>query len=467
MKNFTFRSFILCISFFFLAGSLQSQQTLTQINGWNAYVHLPANYNNTTITYPTIIFFPGIGEIGTNPSAVITYGPGAYITQGWNGNIVVNGNTVEFIVISLQPPTAWPNEIAIDQKIQTIKSLYRVNPNKLYLTGLSMGGWCGTTYVTGDPYGGPYTYASQIAAVVEVEGVKPDDNAPYSNLFDNFANSGGKLLGFEQINDNRDIPTRVNRMNATVPNSGIYVQTNFGGGGHCCWSQFYGGQGVQPGIFSLGGINQNLYQWIARQFLGGTLPSSLISFAGYKEGNSNKLRWTTASEINNSGFEVQRSSDGINYTPIDFVNSQALGGNSTTELNYSYTDNNVTGNRQYYRLRQVDFDNHSKFSNIVWIKGDKSVILKIDGLFPNPANTLVNVLIDAPNKDQITLVVTDMAGRTMIQQLVSIETGSNMIAVDISRLTNGTYMVKMVCGSESNCEASSNSFGSSIISVLK
>ncbi len=268
MNNFTFRSFFLCSAFFFLAGSIQSQQTLTQINGWNAYVHLPANYSSTTITYPTIIFFPGIGEVGTNASAVIANGPGAYITQGWNGNVVIDGNTVEFIVISLQPSAAWPNEIALNQKIQTIKSLYRVNTNKLYLTGLSMGGWCSSTFVTGDPYGGPYTYASQIAAVVEVEGVKPDDNQPYPNLFDNFALSGGKLLGFEQINDGRDVPTRVNRMNATVPNSAIYVQTNFGGGGHCCWAQFYGGQGTQPGIFSLGGVNQNLYQWLARQSLG-------------------------------------------------------------------------------------------------------------------------------------------------------------------------------------------------------
>jgi hypothetical protein len=290
MKNFIFKSIILCATFFCLAGSLRSQQTLTQINGWNAYVHLPANYNSTTITYPTIIFFPGIGEIGTNPAALIAHGPGAYITQGWNGNVVIDGNTVEFIVISIQPPAGYPNEITINQKIQTVKSTYRVNLNKLYLTGLSHGGWCGTTYVTGDPFGGPYTYASQIAAVVEVQGMRPDDNQPYSALFDNFAGSGGKLLGFEQINDNRDIQTRVNRMNATVPNSGIYVQTSFGSGGHCCWNEFYGGQGKQPGIFSLGGVNQNLYQWMARQSrAGGPLPVSLNSFSGYKEGSSNKL----------------------------------------------------------------------------------------------------------------------------------------------------------------------------------
>jgi hypothetical protein len=253
-------------------------QTLTQIGGWNAYVHLPANYNSTTTTYPTIIFFPGLGEVGTSASAVIANGPGAYITQGWNGNVTVDGSTVEFIVISLQPPAAYPTETIINQRIQTIKSLYRVDPKRLHLTGLSHGGWCSTTFVTGDPLAGPYTYASQIASVVEVQGVTPDDNKPYPDLFDNFVKSGGKFLGFEQRLDNRGMPTRVNRMNTTVPGSAIYFQTNFGtgtqAGSHCCWEQFYGGRGVLPFNFTYGGITQNIYQWMARQSLktGTTIP---------------------------------------------------------------------------------------------------------------------------------------------------------------------------------------------------
>jgi hypothetical protein len=247
--------------------SSRAQQTLVQIGGWNAYVHLPDDYSTTTKNYPTIIFFPGIGEIGTNASLVISNGPGAYITQGWNGNVNIDGSTVKFIVISLQPSDAYPVEYTMNQKIQLIKGMYRVDSNRLYLTGLSHGGWCSSTFVTGDPYGGPYTYASQIAAVVTVEGMIPDDNSPYPNLFDNFAHVGGKYLGFEQINDGRDTRTVVDRMNSTVPGSGIYVQTNFGGGGHCCWASFYGGQGTLPGIWSLGGISQNLYEWLARQSL--------------------------------------------------------------------------------------------------------------------------------------------------------------------------------------------------------
>ncbi|MEO8569832.1 MAG: PKD domain-containing protein, partial [Ginsengibacter sp.] len=242
-----------------------AQQSLIDVDGWNAYVHVPWDYYaNPNAEYPTIIFFPGTGEVGSNASLVIQNGPGAYISQGWNGNVKIGADSVKFIVISLQPSSLWPNEAYIDTRIQTLKKLYRIDNQRLHLTGLSMGGWCGTTYVTADKYGGPYTHAGQIATVVEVEGVRPDDNQPYPNLFDNFANSGGRLLGFEQINDGRDIKTRVDRMNYTKSNSGIFVSTSYGSGGHCCWEEFYGGNGNTPNNFMLDGINQNIYQWMAR-----------------------------------------------------------------------------------------------------------------------------------------------------------------------------------------------------------
>ena len=190
--------------------------------------------------------------------------------------------------------------------------------------------------------------------------------------------------------------------------------------------------------------------------IGKALPVNIISFSGYKSGSVNKLQWTTSSEQNNMGFDVQRSLNGINYTSIGFVNSLALGGNSATSLNYNFTDNTVAGDKQYYRLRQVDMDNHSRFSNVVFIKGDKPTTLTIGGLFPNPANSVVNVLIAAPGTDRVTVLVTDIAGRTVAKQLVNVETGNNTIPVDISGLSNGTYMVKLVCSN--NCETAVGKF---------
>lgn len=351
---------LMCI-FLCLIGQAFSQQTLTQINGWNAYVHLPASYNGNSNTYPTIIFFPGLGEVGTNASAVISNGPGAYIAQGWNGNVIVNGNTTEFIVISLQTPTAYPGESTINTRIQTIKSQYRVNPNKLYLTGLSHGGWCSSTFVSGDPYGGPYTYASQIAAVVTVEGVIPDDNTPYPNLFDNYANAGGRYLGFEQVNDGRDTRTVVNRMNATRANSAIYVSTNFGGGGHCCWSSFYGGGGAAPTNFVLDGVSQNLYQWLARQSFGGTVtPPANQSPVANAGGDKVITLPTSSTSLTGSGTDSDGSVSAYLWTKI----SGPAAGVITNSTSATATVSGLTQGVYQYQLKVTDDDGATATDNI-------------------------------------------------------------------------------------------------------
>jgi hypothetical protein len=181
-----------------------------------------------------------------------------------------------------------------------------------------------------------------------------------------------------------------------------------------------------------------------------TLPASLLNFSGYKSGAKNSLRWTTASESNNLGFDVQRSIDGINYSSIGFVNSKALNGNSSSNITYTFDDNSPIGKKQYYRLNQKDIDGRSKISNIVTITGDKPVTLGIGGLFPNPAQTKVSVIIDAPARQDVTLMVTDMSGKTVKQQIVNVEIGSNTVPVDISTLAQGSYLIKAVCKS-SDC----------------
>lgn len=181
-------------------------------------------------------------------------------------------------------------------------------------------------------------------------------------------------------------------------------------------------------------------------------PVELFSFAGRKEETKNVLRWATASENNNRGFEVQYSKDGINYSVLDFVPSLAQGGFSASQLNYTFTDINPSGVKHYYRLRQLDYDGRSKFSSIVMIRGNKPLSLAIGGIFPNPANgSLVNVIIDAPKQDRVTLVVTDFSGRIVKQKAANVESGSNTIPVDISNISKGNYFVKLIC--TENCES--------------
>lgn len=182
-----------------------------------------------------------------------------------------------------------------------------------------------------------------------------------------------------------------------------------------------------------------------------TLPVNFVSFSGYREGSRNLLRWTTATESNNRGFEVQRSTDGINYSAIGFVNTQASGGNSTDQLSYTFIDHAPAGLKQYYRLKQEDWSGTGKLSNIVLIRGSKPSSLSVEAIFPNPARSNVNLLLAAPVSDQVTIVLNDALGRTVMQRVVRLEPGSNTIPLDVSGLQSGSYFVRMVCSD--GCEA--------------
>ena len=173
------------------------------------------------------------------------------------------------------------------------------------------------------------------------------------------------------------------------------------------------------------------------------LPVSLLSFSGYKDGFRNQLRWVTASELNNSGFEVQRSTDGQNYEPIGFVNSLAVGGNSQTQLKYNFTDANPNGLKQYYRLKQMDIDGRSTLSNILLIQGDKPSAFEIASVYPNPSRGQVTVLLNAPDNKSVTIRLIDLGGRVLQTRQVNVLAGNNSIPFDISNLAKGQYLISV------------------------
>jgi hypothetical protein len=308
------------------------QQTLVNIVGWNAWVHLPSTYNSTNNYYPTIVFFPGLGEVGTDANALKSNGPSAYIEQGWNGNVLSNNSLVEFIVISLQPPAAYPRPVAVKTRIDTLISKYRIDVTRLNMTGLSHGGWVSNILATYKPTANDYSYMKLVRSIVDVEGVQPNDvydaTSPYPYRFTEYANYGGKELGFEQKYDDRDIQTLVNAMNAGISGSGIYTQTNFGNGGHCCWSSFYGGQGTQPTTFNLNGNNWTIYDWLANINKITLTPVNLIYFKISHNYTDNTFTWRVENESDIAYYAIEESDDGVNYKEI--TRTAATGGPNYT-----------------------------------------------------------------------------------------------------------------------------------------
>lgn len=175
----------------------------------------------------------------------------------------------------------------------------------------------------------------------------------------------------------------------------------------------------------------------------GTLPVSLLSFSGYKDGIRNQLRWVTSSEINNRGFQVERSSDGQSYQSIGFVNSLAIGGNSQTLLKYSFSDAQPAGVKQYYRLKQTDIDGRNTLSNILLIQGEKPTAFEIASVFPNPTRGQITMLLSAPTNETVNIRVMDLAGRILETRQVNVLTGNNSIPFDLSKQAKGQYLIQV------------------------
>ncbi len=173
-------------------------------------------------------------------------------------------------------------------------------------------------------------------------------------------------------------------------------------------------------------------------------PVSFVHFSGVRQSNLNKLTWSTATEMNNTGFDVQSSADGVNWNTLAFVASKAIAGNSNAILSYEYKDAREGLGNTYYRLRQVDLDGKYAFSSIVLIKANATHAFAIENIYPNPVKRNTTIWIASSVKDKATILVTDESGRKYMAQSASLESGSNAISLNLSTLAPGNYFIKVM-----------------------
>ncbi len=174
-------------------------------------------------------------------------------------------------------------------------------------------------------------------------------------------------------------------------------------------------------------------------------PVTLVNFTGEKRGAINRLSWTTATEVNNAGFELQRSIDGVNFSKLLFVSSKAENGNSTEKLNYFYNDEQPLKGINYYRLKQLDKDGKYDYSGVVKLDGDRVTEVQIVSVYPNPVRDRLNIKLQSPVSKKGTVVITDAMGKVLMQQAVELVNGDSRLDVNVSRLAQGNYFVKVIC----------------------
>ncbi|MCF8424936.1 MAG: T9SS type A sorting domain-containing protein [Bacteroidia bacterium] len=176
-----------------------------------------------------------------------------------------------------------------------------------------------------------------------------------------------------------------------------------------------------------------------------TLPVKWLTFNATKiDKNNIQLAWSTASETNNTGFDIERSYDAKNFTNIGFVKGA---GTSNKLNNYSFIDANANGFDVYYRLKQTDFDGHFSYSNIVKINSTDNGTFDIVNVQPNPFDNELNIGINAISDKNIQLLIYDSKGALVSERNVSAILGLNTINIDNANgLPKGFYVLKVTQG---------------------
>jgi hypothetical protein len=225
------------------------------------------------------------------------------------------------------------------------------------------------------------------------------------------------------------------RLLIDTDNDGTFADETVGGGGVISGASNTGGSTFEwTGVdldnnqrFTIGSINESQTP----------LPVDLVSFeAEYiKEKNQTEIYWKTASEFNNSHFEVEKSATGMQWNTLEIV---AGNQRSNTQQFYRATDASPYLPYTYYRLKQIDLNGQFEYSDAVSIKvGTEVEEIKI---YPNPVKNWLTIS-HVQNLSEIELLT--QSGRNCSHLVGEIRKEPNAILIDLRMLPTGTYYIRM------------------------
>jgi hypothetical protein len=437
---------LLCACLLVVLADQLSAQTLTpkyiptSPNSNGFYEYLPVGYDPAgTKTYPLMIFVEGVGEHGNGTTQlyyVLNNGTANLINTGqFPNSFTVNGQTFSFIVLMPQFMQS-PAETDIDGLIQYALSNYKVDANRVYLTGLSEGGEIAWAYP-----GYSVAFANKIAAILPVCGAIGINDSQAHNI------AAGDVAVF--ATHNFDDPSvnyiftvnNVKAVNSATPPPLIPAQDTIfpdpEGNGHNAWLVTY-----DPTI-PVYESKLNVYQWML-QFSRGTtvpLPVSLISYTAEATagGTAVNVDWTTGQEQNNHYFILQRSGDGIGFMDLDTIAAAAPPGGGHS---YVYTDHAPLPGNNFYRLEQVDIDGKSTAYGILKVDLANQVVQDLR-VSPNPSVGDIRLQLIDSALESITVSLVDLRG----QQLRTWDFEKDALlwnqAIHLGRLPAGTYVLKI------------------------
>lgn len=185
------------------------------------------------------------------------------------------------------------------------------------------------------------------------------------------------------------------------------------------------------------------------------LPIDDLRLSGYHDGSANQLFWTAMGDPFNGRFEMEKSLDGDTFerlANIDGQNYQQAGGSGAQggsssggndSYDYRLTDHRPVPGHNFYRVKFIDRNGNSKYSEVVDLFVGGNEELQLMGLYPNPARDEVNLDIFVAREGDYEVSVTDMYGKVIYSRKSLYLVGLNKETFDLKSITSGMYMVKI------------------------
>jgi dienelactone hydrolase len=405
------------------------------------YEYLPAGYNPSGSTlYPLIVYLGGNGSNGSGSVSdlntyVLQYGLTKNIKEGkFPASVTSGGTQYRFVVVSPQF-AFWPVASDVAAVVAYAKKNYKVDTNRVYVTGFSQGGGVAWEYA-----GSSSAVSLKLAAIVPVCGA----TTPNQTTSTNIARGNLPVWATHNNADNavpvsntNTIITQINDRSPVPPNprakKTIFTQLAVPTDPHDAWTRTYDASYREGGM--------NIYEWMLQyQREEQLLP---VDLTNYKILSSDRqgvtIGWTTAAEQNNAYFTIERSTDGESFTAIGKVN----GTNLATGSNYTFTDSRPVSGNNFYRLVQTDFDGRTKSYSILSTVIDFGLTSGKFTLFPNPASRSITVGFNHPDKDRLFVKIINTQGMVVQATQYNKETGYWQQNINVDRLAAGQYFIQV------------------------
>ncbi len=400
------------------------------------------------------------------------------LTVASNGNLFVggtSGSTYDFVVARSTNAQYFGQAVTWD--LNTNVSL---DGSITYGIGPNPGGLGGQTSIAVDTSGGPYNGNVYLLCSVD----RNSNSDPSDVMFARSLNGGSTWSSPSRINDDLgtsafqwfgtmsvapsgriDVIWLDTRDNPGSNLSALYYSNSMDGGltwsqnerlsdffdPHVGWPQqdkmgdYFHMVSDSSGAMLAWAATFNNEQDVYYSYIAPTIiPVELISFSASIAGSNVTLEWSTATELNNYGFEIQRSKEGMDFYSIGFVNSI---GTTTEQQLYSFSDKNLADGKYYYRLKQLDFDGIYEFSHIIEIEFRAFDTYLLEQNYPNPFNPITVISYQLPVSGDVTLKIIDILGgevETLVNEYKS--AGKYDIQFNAADLPSGFYFYQLRSG---------------------